>query len=59
MGASSPSFGSRDPSATLRYYIASIGETLGPNRDYQAEASIGAMAGYKGFRNYVLEQTCS
>ena len=29
-----------------RYYIASIGETLGPNRDYQAEASIGAMAAY-------------
>lgn len=25
----------------LRYYIASTGEKLGPNREYLAEASIG------------------
>ena len=29
-----------------RYYIASIGETLGPNREYLAEASIGDPAAF-------------
>lgn len=33
--------GHRGETNDQEYYIASIGETLGPNRDYQAEASIG------------------
>ncbi|CAE7226547.1 Prpf4b [Symbiodinium natans] len=33
--------GHRGETNEQEYYIASIGETLGPNRDYQAEANIG------------------